>query len=102
MKAQRRIMTRSNVALAACVLSAVIGLFFILRGYDPYKAAQHVGFAWLMIWTWLGKRFGLFKMRQKQIYETFRKEQVLPLTFDKTIFRGAVVLTLVSIIGWFR
>ncbi len=84
-------MSRSNVALAGCVLSVVIGLLVIQRGYDPYKASQHVGFAWLMIWTWLGKRFGLFGMRQKQIYEAFKKEQVLPLPFDKTIFRGAVV-----------
>jgi hypothetical protein len=84
------------------VLSVLLGLFVIQRGYDPYKAAQNVGFAWLMIWTWLGKRFGLFGMRQKQIYETFKKEQASPLPFDKTIFRGAVVLTLVSIVGWFR
>lgn len=95
-------MSRSNVALAGCVLSVVTGLFVIVRGYDPYSAAQNVGFAWLMIWTWLGKRFGLFGIRQKQIYEAFKKEQVAPLPFDNTIFRGAVVLTLVSVIGWFR
>jgi hypothetical protein len=41
-------------------------------------------------------------MRQTQIYEAFKKEQALPLPFDKTIFRGAMVLTLVSIAGWFR
>jgi hypothetical protein len=84
------------------VLSVLLGLLFIQRGYDPYKAAQDIGFTWLMIWTWLGKRFGLFGMRPKQIYETFKKEQDLPLPFDKTIFRGAMVLTLVSIVGWFR
>jgi len=84
------------------VLSVLLGLLFIQRGYDPYNAAQNIGFAWLMIWTWLGKRFGLFGMRQKRIYETFKKEQAQPLPFDKTIFRGAMVLTLVSIVGWFR
>jgi hypothetical protein len=95
-------MSRSNVALAGCVLSVLLGLFFIRRGCDPYASAQNVGLAWLMIWTWLGKRFGLFGMRQKQIYETFKKEQALPMPLDKTIFRGSVVLTLVSIVGWFR
>jgi len=93
---------RSNVALAGCVVSVLIGLLVIHRGYDPYNAAQNVGFGWLMIWTWLGKRFGLFRMRQKQIYEAFKKGQAVPLPFDKIIFRGAVVLTLVSVIGWFR
>jgi hypothetical protein len=93
---------RSNVTLAGCVVSVLMGLLVIHRGYDPYNAAQNVGFAWLMIWTWLGKRFGLLGMRQKQIYEAFKKEQAVPLPFDKTIFRGAVVLTLVSVIGWFR
>lgn len=84
------------------MISVLLGVFVILRGYDPYKTAQHVGFAWLMIWIWLGKRFGLFGMRTKQIYETFKKEQTLPLPFDKTIFRGAVVLTLISLVGLFR
>ena len=95
-------MSRSNVALAACVLSVLLGLLVIRQGYDPYKAAQYVGFAWMMIWTWLGNRFGLLGMRQKQLYETFKNERALPLPFDKTIFRGAVVLTLVSTVGWFR
>jgi hypothetical protein len=84
------------------VLSVLLGLLFIQRGYDPYKAAQNIGFAWLMIWTWLGKRFGLFGMRQKQIYETFKKQQALLLPFENTIFWGSIVLTLVSIVGWFR
>jgi hypothetical protein len=70
-------MSGSNVALGGCVISVLLGVFVILRGYDPYKTAQHVGFAWLMIWTWLGKRFGLFGMRTKQIYETFKKESKL-------------------------
>jgi len=95
-------LNRSDVALVGCVLSVFLGLLFIQRGYDPYKAAQNIGFVWLMIWTWLGKRFGLFGMRQRQIYESFKKEQALPLPFDKTIFRGSVVLTLVSLVGWFR
>jgi hypothetical protein len=69
----------------------VIGHLSCRGGSDPYKAAQNVGFAWLIIWTWLGKRFGLFGMRQKQIYETFKKERALPLPFDKTIFRGALM-----------
>jgi hypothetical protein len=98
----RALQGRSNVALAGCVFSVMIGLAAILRGYDPFDTAQDVSFAWLIIWTWLGKRFELFGMRRKQIYEAFRKEQVLPLPFDTMIFRGSVILTLVSMVGWFR
>ena len=84
------------------MLSVLLGLLFIQRGYDPYKTVQNVGFAWLMIRIWLVERWGLFGMRPKQIYETFEKQQTLPLPFERTIFRGAMVLTLVSIVGWFR
>jgi hypothetical protein len=92
---------RNKIAIGICLVSTLVGLLCIWKGYVLSFALTMVSGAWLLAGTWLGNYFSLFTKSMHERYDYVRGGGLKGQPLATTMISGGIILGLVSTLCYF-
>ena len=94
---------RDSIAIAICVISAVLAVVAIVLGsHHVPLAIGSVAATWGITADWLGRRFWLLRKTPGQIYRHARQGSLRASPLARAISLGSLLLFIAAIVCFFR
>jgi hypothetical protein len=90
--------TRQILALAVCLTSATVAVYFVVHGKSRAWTTFDLGIVWMYTGDWLGRRLHLLGLPIGKIHDEARAGSLLPTGTSRTMVIGGYLLLAASLV----